>query len=335
MNTTIYNIKTINKNRWNKVSIEKSNVCQTYEWALACRSVFNEPLFIVAEDNGNWVGAWLVFNNSVKILPSFFTKEINILSEPLIIDEAQSEIIVEAFWEAIERMRPISVAWLNYANSRWKGSQFLKDKKFNEVIEYGSHILDLCKSEEVLWESIHGKHRNVIRKAEKEGIIVEETDDIESYYCLSEETYRRSEANGPAYKTLRKVYNYLNPAGMCKVFFARQGDKLAAGAYMLLCGGRVTYWHGASCNNPPTGAANLLHWEMIRGFKNEGYRWYDFGGAALNVDEKNKERSITRFKERFGGDLEIFFGGSKIYSPLRKGFQDKAIRPVLMLSKYF
>lgn len=35
MNTKIYNIKTIDKARWNRLAIKNSNICQTYEWALA------------------------------------------------------------------------------------------------------------------------------------------------------------------------------------------------------------------------------------------------------------------------------------------------------------
>lgn len=334
MNIKVYNIKTINKTKWDKIAIEKSIVCQTYEWALANRGVFNEPLFIVLEDNNEWVGGWMVFHNGVRILP-FFLKTINIPSEPLIIDEAKSKIIVDELWEEIERRKPVSVTWLSYVNSRWKDKQFLKDKGFDEIVEYGSHILDLNRSEQELWKDMHGKHRNVIRKAEKENIIIEESKDIESYYYLSEETYRRSRGQAPSYKTLRWIYNYLNPAGICRIFFARQGDKFVSGAFMLHCGSKVTYWHGATCDNPPTGASNLLHWEMIKKFKSEGYKWYDFGGASLTTDAESKSRGITRFKERFGGDLEIFWGGYKIYSTLRKELLDKVIYPSLMLFKYF
>lgn len=334
MNTRVYNIKTIDQAKWNKIAIEKNNVCQTYEWALANRSIFNEPLFIVVGDNNNWVGGWMFFYKRIRILPSFFTRTIDIPSEPLIIDETNGETIVDMLWQEVGRRKPIYITWLNYANSRWKDKQFLEGKGFNEIIKYGSHILDLSRSEEELWGGMHSKHRNVIRKAEKEGIIVEESSNTKNYYYLSEETYKRSRGKGPEYQTLKRVYDYLNPIGMCKVFFAKQGDKLISGAFMLICGKKVTYWHGATCDDPPTGASNLLHWEMLKRFKNENYRWYDFGGAYLGREE-GKGKNISRFKERFGGNLEVFYGGYKIYSPLRKELLDKIVRQLLTVPKYF
>jgi hypothetical protein len=57
MNTKLYDINTIDRARWNSMALEKSIVCQTYEWALAHHnSMTNEAIFIVAENNGKWVG---------------------------------------------------------------------------------------------------------------------------------------------------------------------------------------------------------------------------------------------------------------------------------------
>lgn len=329
MRVEILNLNTINKIKWDKIAIGKSNVCQTYEWALANHSLTNEPLFLVVlGDNNNWQGGWLIFESKIP-----FFRTINISSEPLIFSEIKKEVTLNLLWNRIKQRKPIYVNWLSYANSKWKDKQFLKDKGFNDIVKYGSHILDLNKSEKELLKNIHGKHRNVIRKAEKEGIMIEKSNDIENYYCLSEETYKRSEGKGPTYIVLKRVYDCLNPSGMCRIFFAKKNNKLVAGAFMLFCGSKVIYWHGATCNNPPTGASNLLHWEMIRRFKSEGYRWYDFGGAYLSIEGKG--RDITRFKERFGGNLEIFYGGYKIYSPLRKELLDKIVRPLLIGPKYF
>lgn len=322
MNTMVYNLETIDKAKWNKKAIEKSVACQTYEWALANDSTTNEPLFIVARDKGEWVGGWLIFRNNIPLFSS-----INIPSEPLIMDEMRPEIITEILWEGIEKRNPVYVEWLSYANSRWKNEQFLKKKGFNKIIKYGSHILDIGKTEEDLWRELNKKHRNVIRKAEKMGIVIEESNDIKNYHLLSEESYKKSGGSGPSHNRLKRVYTYLNPKRMCRVFFAKKDDKIVAGAFMLLCGNRITYLHGATCKNPPTGAANFLHWKMIRLFKAEGFRLYDFGGASLNVDKDTKGRGITRFKERFGGELETFYGGYKVYSPIRKRLLEKVLKP--------
>ena len=330
MNTIVYNLETIDKARWDKMAIEKSVVCQTYEWALANNSSTNEPLLIVARDKGEWMGGWLIFRHRIPLFPI-----INIPSQPLIIDETRIEVIVGELWKEIEHTKPIYVNWLSYANSKWKDEQFLKKKGFNKIIKYGSHCLDIGKTEEELWGGLNKKHRNVIRKAEKMDIVTEERNDIKNYYLLSEESYKKSGGEGPSYDGLKRIHTHLNPKGMCRVFFAKKDDKIVAGAFMLLCGNRITYLHGAACKNPPTGAANFLHWEMIRLFKAEGFRLYDFGGASLNVAKNTKGRGITRFKERFGGELEIFYGGYKVYSPIREKVLEKILEPSFNIALRF
>lgn len=330
MNTILHNLETIDKVRWNKMAIEESVACQTYEWALANNSTTNEPLFMVASDKGEWVGGWLIFEHRIPLFSS-----INIPSEPLIVDETMIKVIIDELWKEIEHNKPIYVNWLSYANSKWKDQQFLEEKGFSEIIKYGSHILDIGKTEEELWRELNKKHRNVIRKAEKMDIVTEESNDIKNYYLLSEESYNKLGGKGPSYDSLKRIYTHLNPKGMCRVFFAKKDDKIVAGAFMLVCGNRITYLHGATCKNPPTGAANFLHWRMIQLFKAEGFRLYDFGGASLNVEKDTKGRGITRFKERFGGELEIFYGGYKVYSPIRKKLLEKLLEPSFNIALKF
>ena len=90
---------------------------------------------------------------------------------------------------------------------------------------------------------------------------------------------------------------------------------------MLFHGNTVTYLHGDS-NERTKGASNLLHWEIIKIAKNEGYNWYDFGGATLHTEKNSKGWGINRFKLRFGGKLCIFYGGYKVYAPIRKRILD-------------
>jgi len=334
MEGKINDIKTVIKVEWNKIAIGQSNLCQTYEWALANRDIGKEPLFIAVEGGNEILGGWLVFNTSLKVFPSSLTRGIIIPSEPIIIGEEKRLTILDKLWDTLSSLDPIYINWLNKANCKWKDKEFLEAKGFNEIIKYGSHVLDLQKSEVELWNNIHGKHRNVIRKAEKEGVIVEESDDIGSYFCLSEQTYKRSGKNGPSYKYLHKLYNLFNPDRMCRIYFARDGDRLVSGAFIVACGERVTYLYGATCDDPPTGSSNYLHWEIIKRIKCESYRWYDFGGVSLDEKAEDKAKGISMFKERFGGDLQVFWGGNKICSPFRKKVLDKVVQPLLTIPRY-
>jgi hypothetical protein len=335
VNTEVFSIENIDKIRWNRMAKFKSSIWQTFEWAMLNKTVNNEPLFIVVENNEEWLGGWMFFYNHIKILPSFLSGRIYIPSEPLIMDERRIQDVYKGLWYEIERMKPIELSWLNYVGSRFNNREVLMTQGFDRIVEYGSHILNLLKSEEELWRGVHGKHRNVIRKAERDSIIVEESEDVKAYHTLSAETYKRSNGRGPSYKGLQAAYDCLGPTGMCRLFTIKKDGNLISGAFMLVFGSRVTYWHGATCESPPTGASNLLQWEMIKKFKSEGYEWYDFGGASLNTDPESKSRGINRFKEQFGGSLEKFYGGYKIYSPIRIAILNKLISPIIKIFKTF
>jgi len=305
MKIEVFNIHNIDRDKWNCIAIKESNICQTYEWALVSRK---KPLFFVVIDkNDAWIAGWLIFESK---LP--FLKTISIFSEPIIMVEKEKDIIIDLLWDNIEKRKPIFVEWLDYANSKWGDKNFFINKKFDKIIEYGSYVLDLEKDNQVIWDAIDKKHRNVIRNAEKRGVIIKETTNIKKYYFLSQETYRRSMAAGPSFQAFKKVFDSLGSSNMCRIFFAEKDGKIMAAAFMLLCGEKVTYWHGATSDNSILGSSNLLHWHLIKKFKSKKFKFYDFGGASF--EGEGKVKGINTFKKKFGGDLKIFYGGNKIYS---------------------
>ena len=54
--------------------------------------------------------------------------------------------------------------------------------------------------------------------------------------------------------------------------------------------------------------------QVKKKLKKEGVQFYDFGGIAKDVSQNQKIEGINRFKIRFGGELQIFYGGFKIFN---------------------
>jgi lipid II:glycine glycyltransferase (peptidoglycan interpeptide bridge formation enzyme) len=48
---------------------------------------------------------------------------------------------------------------------------------------------------------------------------------------------------------------------------------------------------------------NLLQWEAIRLFHEQGVQQYDFFGARIDPEKGSKIEGIMNFKKRFGGKL--------------------------------
>ena len=206
-------------------------------------------------------------------------------------------------------------------------SEFKKSTK--EIQPSETVILDLRKSEEELLKEMKQKTRYNIGVAEKHGIKIEEKGDFEPFWKLLEETASRDKFHLHPKKYYEEMLKNLNletkfPSGN-KLFLAEKGEKILAVAIVNFFNKRATYLHGASsAEYKNLMAPHLLHWEIARYAKKNGFEEYDLWG----ISEK-KYPGVTRFKRGFGGK-EINYPGAYdfifdkkwhlIYSAARKIF---------------
>ena len=82
-------------------------------------------------------------------------------------------------------------------------------------------------------------------------------------------------------------------------------DKPIAGAILLTYGDTVYYLHGAMDRDYKSWMAPyLMHWEIIKWAKKQGYHYYDFWGI-----DTSRWPGVTRFKLGFGGQ-QVEYPGS-------------------------
>ena len=224
-------------------------------------------------------------------------------------------------------MHTISVAWVVTAQS----SSFNVFPNNSIYAPRGNLIIDLELSEEELFTNVHSKHRNSIRRAEKNGVVISNdcSDEAVNKYALMErETYGRSKQYGSGTRYYQKIADTFSDYADF-VFAYKDFEPQAAGVffYNTVMG---YYMHGASINHPEPGAANLLLWSELMKLKAEGVKKFNFVGYGLYVEEGSKYEGIQRFKERFGGQLvkcfnfryvsnEVLFSLYKCICQLRKG----------------
>ena len=171
---------------------------------------------------------------------------------------------------------------------------------------FGSYCLDLGGvSTERLFEGIHGKHRNVIRKAERSGVCVKYgSDQVEAFHRLYVETWARSERGCEPLSYFRMLLDLMGEEqAACGVAYF--GDE-PVGAHVVLWSLYGAYYvYGASAPDPGvSGAVNFLHWTTIQRMKAAGVARYDFVGSRLSDVSGTRLEGIQRFKARFGGRLE-------------------------------
>lgn len=172
-----------------------------------------------------------------------------------------------------------------------------------QSMPFGTYLISLEKSAEILFKEIHEKHRNVIRSAEKKEVqIFCDNLDLQNGYELIRQVY---ENQGLSFYSLEYFENLKSKLGdQFNIWTAKdQNSIILAVAFILSDSTCAYYLQGGTKKGAINGAANLLHWKAMLHYKSQGIKFYDFLGARIHVASGSKLEGIQKFKERFGGAL--------------------------------
>ncbi len=178
---------------------------------------------------------------------------------------------------------------------------------FTQVTRY-TYIIEDLTSLDRIWEGMKDMIRNRIRKAEKSGIKVVQTDDIETVLDLNELTYERQ---GLPLPYSRDFVRRLNAAcvkkNAGKLYVAYGPDGRPQSGLVTVCDGRTTsgLLQGSDPQLRDSGANALTLWEAIKDASRVSEA-YDFNGSMVEP--------IERFVHGFGGVQKPYFEISKISS---------------------
>lgn len=175
----------------------------------------------------------------------------------------------------------------------------------------------LPASREALLESLGSKTRNMLRKAEREGLAARELalpQHLSQFRALYDETMARN--NAPAFFRYDDAYweqlLALGPRGL-RLFGAFAGDRLVA-ASMAVAHGRSGLYHlGASlADYAKLGAGNLSLFTMSCGLMEGGVNFLNMtGGRTAAADDP-----LLLFKRSNANGTATFHIGKRIVDPL-------------------
>jgi lipid II:glycine glycyltransferase (peptidoglycan interpeptide bridge formation enzyme) len=188
-------------------------------------------------------------------------------------------------------------------------------------------IVDIGGSEVDILEKMKQKTRYNIRLAQKKGIVVRSTADVETFYQMIQITSRRDRFGVHAPEYYRQVYELFAPRGQCELLLSEFEGQPIASLMVFARGERAWYFYGASSDQyrefMPT---YLLQWEAIRWARHRGCKIYDLWGVP-DYDEPFLEDNFSmrsdglwgvyRFKRGFGGELKRTIGPwDRVYNSL-------------------
>lgn len=182
--------------------------------------------------------------------------------------------------------------------------------------EFGTYQINLIQDEDILFSNLHSKHRNVIKKAMKDGVIIKKGAEFKNEaFKLVQDTMLRQNMNAPSQDTfdneLKKLDNNL------EFYVAIKDEKIQGSAIIYWNENAAYYVHGGSCENPYGGSLNLMHWEIMRDMKSRGVKLYDFVGARIKPKEGSRLEGIQRFKSRFGATMKTGYLWKYPIKPLK------------------
>src|SRR3989339_246448 len=172
-----------------------------------------------------------------------------------------------------------------------------------------TRIIDLTKSEGEILAQMKQKGRYNIKVAQKHGVTVKKTDDIDAFYKLYKEMSQRQKISFRENHYFKELFDILSRKKYIGVFIASVGNKDLAGAVVTHFDDTATYLFGGSSDEMKNAMAPyLLHWEIIKNAKANGYKKYDLFGVSPEGVANHKWAGVTAFKEKFGGEYVKLMG---------------------------
>ncbi len=237
---------------------------------------------------------------SIRIKKELFFQAGIFMTEPLCIGVFDKNTEKKFIDEVVAQLKKANVQWIICDRT----SRFSVYPTGSKVVLNGNHIINLTLSEDELWGKVHSKHRNVIRRAKKDGVKIKigGMELLREYVPIADITYARSEKKNASFNYYKSTLVGIENETL--VVLAIKDAEVQAGGIFFYNEAIGYYIHGASKNEPSIGSANLLLWETMLHLKKVNVKEFSFVGYHHNAEPESKLHGIQRFKERFGGALE-------------------------------
>jgi peptidoglycan pentaglycine glycine transferase (the first glycine) len=225
--------------------------------------------------------------------------------------------------------------WQDSSNSTEMLDLFIQFSPSKSIQPPNTIVIDLKGTEEEWLTRMKQKTRYNIRLAEKKGVVIQESESVDTFYELMLETGERDEFGVHDKHYYQLAFDLFHPAGQCKLFIATYEEIPLAGIMVFISGPRAWYFYGASNakerNLMPT---YLLQWKAMQYCAKRGCETYDLWGIP-DVDEDTLEAnfmqrndglwSVYRFKRGFGGRIKRLAGA----------WDDVYIKPLYLLYRWW
>lgn len=323
-------------------SIPEGTIYQTTYWARYLESYPGaKPIFLIAQDEkGNILGSLFLYRTRYfkrllryGILGKMIFKLINWLLPaatwnygPLIYEKSNfDEVFAYFIKEALRIMKKEGIFFLKDATLPIhtdevylkRAEKILPDFRFKSR-ELATIFLDFKKSADGLWNGLKNSARKAIMKNNNLDLTIlsMRREDIGAYHELLLESRKRSGIELPPVYPGEIMWDELGQdRQFLQILSVNKGSKLL-GAIGILSFNGIIFETGPAQSDyafeNKIYVNDILKWEIIEKGKDMNARLYDLCGIFL-YPKKDKEKSLNRFKEKWGGRIVRYKSYSKIF----------------------
>lgn len=162
--------------------------------------------------------------------------------------------------------------------------------------------LDLGLSEDELLMNMRKTTRYLIKKAIKERVEIVETDNVEEFDKLYQQTKARQHFTPFSLDYLKNEFKAFSEDNEILVLLGKYNNEIVASGIFIFWQGIGFYHHGASfLKYPKIPVSYSLLWEAIKIAKQKGCEKFNFWGIVPDNAKKHPWHGLSLFKKGFGG----------------------------------
>ena len=172
--------------------------------------------------------------------------------------------------------------------------------------EIGIIRLDLRnKKEEEVFANFRANFRNLIRKADRDGIEIKfGIEYFNDFYKIYKENQVFKDAIYDSEEKIRLIIENPNLRDNITCGIAINKGKIETAILNVESGNIAYYLFAGNSTNNHQGSNRLLQWEIIKYYIKKGYHYYYMGGARFSSMKSEKFNNIEFFKMGFGSEIE-------------------------------
>ena len=284
---------------WNDLVLASAggSIFHTSNWAAVLRESYGyRPIYFARIGDTRLdallpmmeVSSWLTGRRGVS-LP--FTD----YCEPIAADEAEAA-------ELRSYIRDHAAQRTRFKYVEFRGGDFQGSTQEPSATFY-RHVVDLRKSEPELERGLRSSTKRNIRKAAREGLVLERRDTAEAvadFYRLHCQTRQGHGVPPQPVHFFEKIYEHVIAQGLGAVFCARHEGRTVAAAVYFHFAGKAIYKYGASDRDYQwLRPNNLVMWEALKWYASHGYE-----SLCMGRTEKH-HAGLRQFKTGWGAQETI------------------------------